>query len=158
MKKTTKRFLYGIIALAGLTATGVKIASTLQKKQCREDSKNPFEGKKVIFVENEEDPENADGVRGHLEPVSASAYTPSFYDMYVKRGLDIVLSFGGIVALSPLLLGIAAAIKIDDPGPVFFTQKRLGQNKKFFRVYKFRSMKMSTPHDTPTHMLETPEQ
>lgn len=158
MKKTTKRFLYGIIALAGLTATGVKIASVLQKKQCREDSKNPFEGKKVIFVENEEDPENADGVRGHLEPVSASAYTPSFYDKYVKRGLDIVLSFGGIVVLSPLLLGIAAAIKIDDPGPVFFTQKRLGQNKKYFRVYKFRSMKMSTPHDTPTHMLENPEQ
>lgn len=158
MKKTTKRFLYGIIALAGLTVTGVKIASALQKKQCREDSKNPFEGKKVIFVENEEDPENADGVRGHLEPVSASAYTPSFYDKYVKRGLDIVLSFGGIVALSPLLLGIAAAIKIDDPGPVFFTQKRLGQNKKYFRVYKFRSMKMSTPHDTPTHMLENPEQ
>lgn len=158
MKKTTKRFLYGIIALAGLTATGVKIASTLQKKQCREDSKNAFEGKKVIFVENEEDPENADGVRGHLEPVSASAYTPSFYDKYVKRGLDIVLSFGGIVALSPLLLGIAVAIKIDDPGPVFFTQKRLGQNKKYFRVYKFRSMKMSTPHDTPTHMLENPEQ
>ena len=158
MKKTTKKFLYGIIALAGLTATGVKIASALQKKQCREDSKNPFEGKKVIFVENEEDPENADGVRGHLEPVSTSAYTPSFYDKYVKRGLDIVLSFGGIVALSPLLLGIAAAIKIDDPGPVFFTQKRLGQNKKYFRVYKFRSMKMSTPHDTPTHMLENPEQ
>lgn len=158
MKKTTKRFLYGIIALAGLTATGVKIASALQKKQCREDSKNPFEGKKVVFVENEEDPENADGVRGHLEPVSASAYTPSFYDKYVKRGLDIVLSFGGIVALCPILLGIAAAIKIDDPGPVFFTQKRLGQNKKYFRVYKFRSMKMSTPHDTPTHMLENPEQ
>ncbi|MFR2604689.1 MAG: sugar transferase [Waltera sp.] len=44
------------------------------------------------------------------------------------------------------------AIKIDDPGPVFFTQKRLGQNKKYFRVYKFRSMKMCTPHDTPTHM------
>lgn len=158
MKKTTKRFLYGIIALAGLSATGVKIASVLQKKQCREDPKNPFEGKKVIFVENEEDPENADGVRGHLEPVSASAYTPSFYNKYVKRGLDIVLSFGGIVALSPILLGIAAAIKIDDPGPVFFTQKRLGQNKKYFRVYKFRSMKMSTPHDTPTHMLENPEQ
>ena len=158
MKKTTKKVICGVAALAGVMIAGVKIASNIQKKQCREDSKNPFEGKKVIFVENEEDPENADGVRGHLEPVSASAYTPSFYDKYVKRGLDIVLSFGGIVALSPLLLGIAAAIKIDDPGPVFFTQKRLGQNKKYFRVYKFRSMKMSTPHDTPTHMLENPEQ
>lgn len=158
MKKTTKKVICGVAALAGVMIAGVKIASNIQKKQCREDSKNPFEGKKVIFVENEEDPENADGVRGHLEPVGASAYTPSFYDKYVKRGLDIVLSFGGIVALSPLLLGIAAAIKIDDPGPVFFTQKRLGQNKKYFRVYKFRSMKMSTPHDTPTHMLENPEQ
>lgn len=158
MKKTTKKVICGVAALAGVMIAGVKIASNIQKKQCREDSKNPFEGKKVIFVENEEDPENADGVRGHLEPVSASSYTPSFYDRYVKRGLDIVLSFGGIVALSPLLLGIAAAIKIDDPGPVFFTQKRLGQNKKYFRVYKFRSMKMSTPHDTPTHMLENPEQ
>lgn len=84
MKKTTKRFLYGIIALVGLTATGVKIASTLQKKQCRDDLKNPFEGKKVIFVENEEDPENADGVKGHLEPVSASAFTSSFYDQVCK--------------------------------------------------------------------------
>lgn len=158
MKKTTKKVICGVAALAGVMIAGVKIASNIQKKQCREDSKNPFEGKKVIFVENEEDPENADGVRGHLEPVSASAYTPSFYDKYVKRGLDIVLSFGGIVALCPILLGIAAAIKIDDPGPVFFTQKRLGQNKKYFRVYKFRSMKMSTPHDTPTHMLENPEQ
>lgn len=158
MKKTTKKVICGVAALAGVMIAGVKIASNIQKKQCREDSKNPFEGKKVIFVENAEDPENADGVRGHLEPVSASAYTPSFYDRYVKRGLDIVLSFGGIVALSPLLLGIAAAIKIDDPGPVFFTQKRLGQNKKYFRVYKFRSMKRSTPHDTPTHMLENPEQ
>lgn len=158
MKKTTKKVICGVAALAGVMIAGVKIASNIQKKQCREDSKNPFEGKKVIFIENEEDPENADGVRGHLEPVSASAYTPSFYGKYVKRGLDIVLSFGGIVALSPLLLGIAAAIKIDDPGPVFFTQKRLGQNKKYFRVYKFRSMKMSTPHDTPTHMLENPEQ
>ena len=96
MKKTTKKVICGVAALAGVMIAGVKIASNIQKKQCREDSKNPFEGKKVIFVENEEDPENADGVRGHLEPVSASAYTPSFYDKYVKRGLDIVLSFGGL--------------------------------------------------------------
>ena len=158
MKKTTKKILYGVIALAGLTTAGVKVASAMQKKQCAGDEKNPFEGKKVIFVKNEEDAENADGVKGHLESVGNSDYVPSFYDKYVKRCFDIVLSFGGIVALSPLLLGIAVAIKIDDPGPVFFTQKRLGQNKKYFRVYKFRSMKMCTPHDTPTHMLENPEQ
>lgn len=158
MKKTTKKILYGVTALAGLMAAGVKVASAMQRKQCADDEKNPFEGKKVIFVKNEEDVENADGVKGHLESVGNSDYAPSFYNRYVKRCFDIVLSFGGIVALSPLLLGIAAAIKIDDPGPVFFTQKRLGQNKKYFRVYKFRSMKMSTPHDTPTHMLVNPEQ
>ena len=158
MNKTTKKVLYGVAIFTGMAVAGVKIASTMQKKQCRNDEKNPFEGKRVIFVKNEEDLENADGVRGHLELVGNSKYTPSVYDKYVKRCFDIVLSLGGIVALSPVLLGIAVAIKVDDPGPVFFTQKRLGQNKKYFRVYKFRSMKMSTPHDTPTHMLENPEQ
>lgn len=68
------------------------------------------------------------------------------------------MSFGGLVLLSPVFLGFAIAIKIDDPGPVFFTQKRLGQDKKFFKLHKFRTMKMSTPHDVPTHMLENPEQ
>lgn len=111
MKKTTKKILYGVIALAGLTTAGVKVASAMQKKQCAGDEKNPFEGKKVIFVKNEEDAENADGVKGHLESVGNSDYVPSFYDKYVKRCFDIVLSFGGIVALSPLLLGIAVAIK-----------------------------------------------
>ena len=50
------------------------------------------------------------------------------------------------------------AIKIDDPGPVLFTQKRMGKNKQYFKLHKFRSMKMCTPHDTPTHMLDNPEQ
>ena len=72
--------------------------------------------------------------------------------------IDIVLSFGGLVLLSPVFAGIALAIVIDDPGPVLFTQKRIGKNKQYFRLHKFRSMKMSTPHDVPTHMLENPEQ
>lgn len=122
------------------------------------EQKNPLEGKKVIFVENGEDPENADGVKGHLEVVGESDYKESFYGKYVKRGIDIILSFGGLVVLSPVLAGIALAIKIDDPGPVLFTQKRVGQNKKYFKLHKFRSMKMSTPHDVPTHQLENPEQ
>ena len=80
------------------------------------------------------------------------------YKAFFKRVLDIVLSFCGIIVLSPVFLVIAAAIVIDDPGPVFFKQKRIGKNKKLFKIIKFRSMKMSTPHDTPTHMLENPEQ
>ncbi|MBU5458068.1 sugar transferase [Oscillibacter sp. MSJ-31] len=122
------------------------------------EQKNPLEGKKVVFIENGEDPENADGVKGHLEVVGDSDYKESFYGKYVKRGIDIILSFGGLVVLSPVLAGIALAINIDDPGPVLFTQKRVGQNKKYFKLHKFRSMKMSTPHDVPTHQLENPEQ
>ena len=60
--------------------------------------------------------------------------------------------------LSPLLLVIAIAIKIDDPGPVLFRQKRVGIHKTHFSIMKFRTMKMDTPKDTPTHLLENPEQ
>lgn len=122
------------------------------------EQKNPLEGKKVIFVEDENDEENADGVRGHLEPVGETKKSKGIYDRYVKRAIDIVLSFGGLVLLSPVYAAIAIAIKIDDPGPVLFTQKRVGQNKEFFKIHKFRSMKMSTPHDVPTHMLGDPDQ
>lgn len=120
--------------------------------------KNPLEGKKVVFVENENEPENADGVRGHLEAVGESQHKAGVYEKYIKRGLDVILSFGGLVVLSPVFLAIFIAIKIDDPGPVLFTQKRTGKNKQYFKLHKFRSMKMSTPHDKPTHMLENPEQ
>lgn len=80
------------------------------------------------------------------------------YKTFLKRLLDIVLSICGIIVLSPVFLIIAVAIVIDDPGPVFFKQKRVGKNKKLFKILKFRSMKMSTPHDTPTHLLKNPEQ
>ena len=120
--------------------------------------KNPLEGKKVVFVENENEPENADGVRGHLEAVGESEHGEGMYEKYIKRGLDVILSFGGLVVLSPVFLILAVAIYIDDPGPILFTQKRTGKNKQYFKLHKFRSMKMSTPHDKPTHMLENPEQ
>lgn len=80
------------------------------------------------------------------------------YKRFGKRALDIFLSLVGLIIASWLYLIIIIAIEIDDPGPVFFSQKRVGIHKKHFRLYKFRSMKMSTPHDTPTHLLENPEQ
>ena len=120
--------------------------------------RNPLEGKKVVFVENENEPENADGVRGHLEAVGESTQQAGFYEKYIKRGLVVILSFGGLVVLSPVFLILAVAIYIDDPGPILFTQKRTGKNKQYFKLHKFRSMKMCTPHDKPTHMLENPEQ
>ena len=134
----------------------LKKASSIYENEL--EQKNPLEGKKVIFVEDEADKENADGVRGHLEAVGDINHIPTIYEKYVKRMFDIILSFGGLVVLSPLLIGISLAIKIDDPGPVLFTQKRMGQNKKYFKLHKFRSMKMCTPYDKPTHMLENPEQ
>lgn len=122
------------------------------------DEKNPLEGKRVVFVEDQDKPENADGLRGYLQTTGESSFKPGTYDRYVKRAIDIVLSFFGLIALSPIFALIALAIKIEDPGPVFFVQKRLGQNKQYFKLHKFRSMKMSTPHDVPTHMLENPDQ
>lgn len=80
------------------------------------------------------------------------------YENVIKRVIDIVLSFFGLVLLSWFYLVMIIAIKIDDPGPAFFTQKRVGKGKTFFKLHKFRSMKMCTPHDTPTHLLENPEQ
>lgn len=80
------------------------------------------------------------------------------YSRYVKRGIDLILSLLGLVLLSWLYLIIIILIKVDDPGPAFFTQKRIGKGKSHFALHKFRSMKMCTPHDTPTHLLENPEQ
>ena len=79
------------------------------------------------------------------------------YQKFGKRLLDIILSGCGIVVLAPVYLIVAAAIKLDDPGPVFFSQKRVGIHKTHFRILKFRTMKMETPRDTPTHLLENPE-
>ncbi len=80
------------------------------------------------------------------------------YAKVIKRAFDLTLSFMALIVLSWLYLGLIIAIKIDDPGPAFFTQKRVGIHKTFFTLHKFRSMKMSTPHDTPTHQLDNPEQ
>ena len=78
------------------------------------------------------------------------------YRKYGKRFLDIILSGCGIVVLSPIYLLVALAIVIDDPGPVFFRQKRVGIHKTHFQMLKFRTMRMNTPHDVPTHLLEDP--
>ncbi|MBQ7858805.1 MAG: sugar transferase [Faecalibacterium sp.] len=81
-----------------------------------------------------------------------------FYADHGKRILDIILSAGGLVVLSPILLALVVAVKIDSPGPVFFKQKRVGKGKTHFDILKFRSMRIDTPKDTPTHLLENPDQ
>lgn len=84
------------------------------------------------------------------------------YKNVIKRLIDILLSGIGIVVLTPVWLILAVAIKIDDPGPIFFRQKRIGKDKKgevrYFNILKYRTMKTSTPKDMPTHLLENPKQ
>ena len=79
------------------------------------------------------------------------------YCNYLKRLLDLIFSIILIAVLLPVSLLIMLIIFIDDPGNVFFLLKRVGKNKKIFNLYKFRTMKMSTPHDMPTHLLVNPE-
>ena len=151
--------IFSILVIAAL-GMGIFAAVAKPASEYRDDpaQQNPMEGKKVRFIEDENEKENADGVKGHLEAIGESLPQYSFYDQVIKRVIDAVLSFFGLVILSPVFLILIIAIKIDDPGPVFFAQKRVGKNKRYFRLHKFRSMKMSTPHDVPTHMLENPEQ
>lgn len=79
------------------------------------------------------------------------------YRRYFKRLIDILLSLTGIVLTFWLLPLIALAICLDDPGPVFFSQKRVGRHREHFQLYKFRSMRCSAPTDVPTHLLRDPE-
>ena len=79
------------------------------------------------------------------------------YRRFIKRALDVVLSAAGTLLLSPLFLLIAAAVKAEDRGPVFFTQRRVGRGKRCFNILKFRTMRVDTPHDMPTHLLRDPE-
>ena len=87
----------------------------------------------------------------------------NFYDRIIKRIIDFVLSLAGIIVLIPVWIILAVAIKIDDPGPVLFKQKRIARDNKdgtvkYFYILKYRSMKTSTPKDMPTHLLKNPEQ
>ena len=80
------------------------------------------------------------------------------YQNGIKRILDFILALLGLILLSPLFLVLIAAIKIDSRGPVLFRQKRVGLHKKCFPILKFRTMRIDTPRDMPTHLLENPDQ
>ena len=83
--------------------------------------------------------------------MSGESYKP------IKRIIDLTLSIAGLIVLSPVLVLLAIAIKLDSPGPVLFKQKRVGINKTHFNIYKFRTMRTDTPKDTPTHLLADPD-
>ena len=80
------------------------------------------------------------------------------YNRIVKRGIDLLLSALIMIFLSPVFLILILAIKLDSKGPVLFTQKRMGLHKSTFQILKFRTMRIDTPHDVPTHLLKDPDQ
>lgn len=80
------------------------------------------------------------------------------YKKYFKRILSVILSLCGLIGLSWLFLILILAVKIDSPGPVLFKQKRVGKDKTYFNILKFRTMQIDTPKDVPTHLLSDPEQ
>lgn len=133
-KDSGKRFILAGTVLVGVYSVMHVVAKIHLEPEVL-DTENPY----IQFVETDSQPKN-------------------FYESMVKPVLDGILSFGGLVILSPLYGVISLAVWLDDPGPVFFTQKRVGKDKHFFWLHKYRSMKMSTPHDVPTHMLENPDQ
>ena len=92
------------------------------------------------------------------ERISVFGRVKFMYHKVLKRLLAIILSFLGMLLLSWLFLILIIAIKLDSPGPIFFKQKRVGIRKQHFEIYKFRTMRIDTPHDTPTHLLENPDQ
>jgi O-antigen biosynthesis protein WbqP len=77
---------------------------------------------------------------------------------YIKGGMDFLLSLIGLIVLSPVFFILIIAIKLDSRGPVLFKQRRVGINKTYFNILKFRTMRIDTPKDMPTHLLENPEQ
>jgi len=116
------------------------------------------------------EPENIDDDNPYLEPsyigngwdepdaIMQEPEEPTVYERFGKRALDKIISFLGLVALAPLFGLIAAAIEIDDPGPVLFKQKRVGKDKRFFEIHKFRSMKKNAPTDVPIEKFEDQEE
>lgn len=92
------------------------------------------------------------GKKGYKLTKKQKRYLP------IKRGIDVILSGLASIILSPIMGGIALGIKLSSPGPVFFKQKRVGKNKELFEIWKFRTMRIDTPKDMPTHLLSDPEQ
>ena len=128
----------------------MKLIATVRTESKKINDKNPYLHPEYIEVLPEE-------MRNY--PLPPKPYrNVGYYERVWKKILDTMLSFFGLLILSPVFLILCIAVVVDDPGPVFFTQRRVGKDKTFFQLHKFRSMKVSTPCDMPTHMLENPDQ
>ena len=80
------------------------------------------------------------------------------YQNYIKRMIDFIMALIGIIILSPILLILSIIIKVTSPGPILFKQNRVGKDNVEFKILKFRTMRIDTPKDCPTHLLDNPDQ
>lgn len=80
------------------------------------------------------------------------------YQNYIKRMIDFIMALIGIIILSPILLILSIIIKVTSPGPILFKQNRVGKDNVEFKILKFRTMRIDTPNDCPTHLLDNPDQ
>lgn len=135
-KKSKKIKLVG--AALGCAYLGLKALAYLTQEKTSIDDDNPY----LSAIADNDRPKRKETI----------------YERFVKPELDSVLSFCGMITLLPVYAVTAAAVYLDDPGPVFFSQKRIGKGKHYFMLHKFRTMRMDAPHDTPTHLLSNPEQ
>ncbi len=138
-------------SVADRIKTGIKIGSAVL-----------FLTGAAVFLERlakaTEEPEDIDEGNPYIADPQPPAPQQTFYERFGKRALDKTASFFGLIALAPLYALIAVAIEADDPGPVFFKQKRVGKDKRFFEIHKFRSMKTSAPKDVPIEEFENQEE
>lgn len=134
-KRTILKIAGAVVAVAGILGIAAYLSNKKEEKE-RLDDDNKYT--KSTFPTKVYKKEN-------------------LYIKYIKRNLDIVLSAWGIVFFSPVFAIISAVIYLDNSGPVIFKQKRVGKGCTFFYCHKFRTMKMSTPHDIPTHQLADPD-
>lgn len=135
MKKQKKTRFIGIVLTGAYM--GMKVLAASSREKLEIDADNPYLS---ASVEN------------------GTAREASAYERWIKPELDSTISFCGMVALLPIYAVAVAATYLDDPGPVFFSQKRVGKGKHYFMLHKVRTMKMGTPRDVPTHLLRDPEQ
>ena len=129
---------WGLLILVGLFVV-MYIVAMIKRPESRykndKNQQNPMEGKMVRFVDDDSEPENADGMRGHLEAIGITDHHAGLYEKVFKRVFDLILSFGGLIVLSPVFLVLSVWILIDDPGPVLFKQKRIGKDKQYFAMH-----------------------
>lgn len=151
-KKNKKNLRAGLkIGAAALFLAGAAVFLERLAKAVKEpeniDDDNPYLGPSYIG-------------NGWDEPdaIMQEPDEPTAYERFGKRALDKIVSFCGLVVLAPLFGLIAVAIEIDDPGPVLFKQKRVGKDKRFFEIHKFRSMKKNAPTDVPIERFEDQEE